>query len=446
MNGVAIRRSGSGLVHRLRRGVWGAVAVILGVAPGVALGQGAAEYLAVAAPDTPLVSGDAPGSYPIVRLSPGQILLSDGGTGEWKRVTYPAGTACYLRAEEATIDAAGKVATLTKPSRLRAINMVNGRKGSWRVALDQPLPEGTKLTVLGVEEDADPRARAYRVEAPEGARAYVRSAQVRAATAEEIAAHLALHPSKSSVPSGGAAPASPQSPAAQPGTDLTQPQSPTGVAPAPPPSTPAPEAASPRVETPQPTAPAVPSRERAYLDLLAAFDAARRGGQMEAELDTLIGGFERALAGMDVAERDSRLGRSMQQRLDVLRLGAEIRDQKRALAAARDRTEADARQLESRLAEIERQKRYTLVGRLGASAVYDGARLPRLYRVQAVGTAVPLTLGYLKPDDDLGLDAKMGSIVGIVGDGAIDPATGARVITPQRIDVLTPEQIGVGNP
>ena len=63
-----------------------------------------------------------------------------------------------------------------------------------------------------------------------------------------------------------------------------------------------------------------------------------------------------------------------------------------------------------------------------------------MYRVQSVGDAVARTLGYLKPDDKLELDKKLGQIVGIAGEADLDSSLKLNVITASRVDVLTPVQ------
>ncbi len=93
--------------------------------------------------------------------------------------------------------------------------------------------------------------------------------------------------------------------------------------------------------------------------------------------------------------------------------------------------------------ELERTRGYQFVGRLVRSSVYDGARMPLMYRMVSVNESIPRTLGYIVPDDALGIPTKLGEIVGVLGTSELDPALNLRIVTPTRIDVLAPEGLGL---
>ena len=84
---------------------------------------------------------------------------------------------------------------------------------------------------------------------------------------------------------------------------------------------------------------------------------------------------------------------------------------------------------------IEARAAYDVVGRLNASQVYDGKRLPLLYRIQAPSGG--RTIGYVHAMKDMNLTAMLGHLVGIVGTKNYDAGYRLMIVTPKRIDILT---------
>ena len=83
---------------------------------------------------------------------------------------------------------------------------------------------------------------------------------------------------------------------------------------------------------------------------------------------------------------------------------------------------------------------YAFVGRLTVSTVYNGQRLPRLFRLQAVDSG--RTLAYITPDPELDLESKLGSVVGVVVRQSRQDATlGLPLIDARRIDQMAADQI-----
>jgi hypothetical protein len=82
---------------------------------------------------------------------------------------------------------------------------------------------------------------------------------------------------------------------------------------------------------------------------------------------------------------------------------------------------------------------YTIVGQLQPSTVYDGQKLPLMYRIVSVGGVSPRTLGYLKDDAEMNLLGKIGAVVGVIGEAQVDRSLMLNVITPVRVDVLKPK-------
>ncbi len=77
---------------------------------------------------------------------------------------------------------------------------------------------------------------------------------------------------------------------------------------------------------------------------------------------------------------------------------------------------------------------YDVMGRLLASSVYDGQRLPRLYRV--VDSTTQRTIVYVQGNGTINPATTVGQYVGIVGRSKFDRALRLNVIEVDRLDVL----------
>ncbi len=80
-------------------------------------------------------------------------------------------------------------------------------------------------------------------------------------------------------------------------------------------------------------------------------------------------------------------------------------------------------------------KQYTAVGKLLASTVYTGGRLPLLYRL--TDPLSGLTIAYVDPGPDRAMARHLGKVVGIVGDSQYDQGLRLKIIAVQEIDALT---------
>jgi hypothetical protein len=83
---------------------------------------------------------------------------------------------------------------------------------------------------------------------------------------------------------------------------------------------------------------------------------------------------------------------------------------------------------------IESRTDYEAVGRLNTSLVYDGRRLPLLYRLQEPGEGA--TVADIIPTSDIRLAELTGQLVGVDGVVRYDEALRLNIITPDRVDVL----------
>ncbi len=465
--------------------------------PALAQVKDVAAYFVVVSKDkADLRSGETANYYKVLELPAGTVLSVDGEAGEWARVTYPGAATAFVQAEHVRFDAASNTATVTEPTRLRAANSLTGFKGSWKALLAAPLTAGSTLKVTEQAKDDEGRVVAYRVTAPAAARGYVRRADVRQATPAEIesarrAGNMTeapapgktsdtpqpqngpanvkdkpqpVNPTPSPAPSPAPAPASTPAgttPAPAPGTppaptNVTPPgdnkllepmvkpgETPPAPAPAtgttPPAPSPAPAtndgAVTPPVTEPakvaEPPAPKAPT----LTELERTFDAIRRQSPDDAEYQALIAEFQK-LQDTQGAE-SPRLRKQIQGRIDWMQMKLEIRDRQREIEDMKRKADSQGRDVTTKLADLERQRQYAIVGRLLPSNVYDGTNLPLMYRLQSVaGGSQPRTVGYIKPSPELDLPTKLNQVVGVIGEIKMDPAMSLNIITALRVDIL----------
>ncbi len=425
--------------------------------------------------------GETGNFYRVLELKASTLLQVDGEAGEYARVTYPPGATVLVKAEEVTYDAPASKATLTQATRLWAPNALTGAlNGSWKGVLPRPLPVGTALKVAEASKDAEGRVDSYRVVAPDAARGFVRRADVRQASAAEIEAARRTTPTPTPTPAVEAprpgktddaprptaagptntkdapqtvppsTPATPSSkpadkPAPAPGdTSLVEPMvkpgdkpvdKPAETPPSQPTATGQEPAAEPKpVEAPVAKEPPAP-KTTTLQDLEHAFDALRRQNSDDAEYQAMIGEFQKIQDTIPASQ--TRLHKQVQGRIDWLQMKLEVRERQREIEDMKRKADNQGRDVSTKLADLERQRQYAIVGRLLPSNVYDGANLPLMYRLQSVAGGIsPRTIGYIKPSSELDLPSKLNQVVGIIGEIKMDPAMSLNMISAQRIDIL----------
>lgn len=189
-------------------------------------------------------------------------------------------------------------------------------------------------------------------------------------------------------------------------------------------------------ETPA-TAPATQPdkpREPTFNDLEAAFKRLQAEPKETAELAPMRDMYV-ALAARNPT--DSRLQSYTSTRIKQLDIWETLQQKKLEIAGISERMKMSSEEAEAVRRALERSAEYTAVGRVASSTIYDGASLPKLFRLQDPATG--RTIAYLKPDADYALANRIDIIVGIVGDKAYDESLRLNIITPRRIDVLSPE-------
>jgi hypothetical protein len=163
-----------------------------------------------------------------------------------------------------------------------------------------------------------------------------------------------------------------------------------------------------------------------------AWAALKRDGGMDAEIETLQLIYTVIATRADAPAEEKRIA---ELRIRQLELKREVQERLRRLQAMRDRNTVDRDRMNNAQILIDARAAYDAVGRLNASRVYDGKRLPTLYRLSAPSGG--RTIGYIRPSDEMNLLPMLGRLVGIVGTKNYDAGYRLMIINPKRIDILT---------
>ena len=458
-----------------------AVLASITLTPGLALAQlvQVEPYYAVTIQDgVPLKSGDMDGYYKVADLKEGQILRVDAEGGGWASVAYPEGLSVYVNANEVKPIESGtslREVELTKVSALKARNEGSGFVPSWQRALPRghEIAIGTTLRVIKKIVSEDGALLGYEVQAPKEARGYVKVAFLRTATEKEIQAFKTAKKeiraaddqgkkTDTKTPVTDRAQAKPENtPKSQP---QSQPQSKTTTPPLKPSvrhNTPKADKGTKGTKTP-PEQPVDDSQQgditeirqgnahpakRGYgslVDLARAFDQVQKQPADSAELDELAAEFRRTIAAQGDDPAGKRIREGLAGRLALLELRISARNKLRELRARRVQISSSVVEVSKLVHAFESSRGYEFVGRLVRSSVYDGKRLPLMYRVVSIAGLVPHTVGYIDPQNtDLNIASHLGKIVGILGDAHLDEVLQLRIVRPTRIDVLTAESLGL---
>lgn len=189
------------------------------------------------------------------------------------------------------------------------------------------------------------------------------------------------------------------------------------------------EAAAPSIENrPLPT---MGNLETAYSAVLA-----QKAGM--AELDPLIGEHERYLTAMDKGEApgDDLDREVLVAHLELLKIRADLQRSMLRIGDVREQAKKNIKSIDEGIAGMDRSSEYVVVGRLTTSVVYDGKRLPLLYRVQSIDDNSGRTLAYVVPAKGVDCAGSLGTIVGVSGSARIDASSRLNIVTPTRIDRL----------
>lgn len=408
-------------------------------------------------------SGVSDSYYPFCKLHRGDFVKVTAERDGFARIALagPAFNEAFGYIKHAKKDAArvrlaadGRSAVTLGRVDIIAPNMDanNLPKDSWKVLIrleaDKPL---AVLETIDSGTDV-----LYKVALPAEATGWVSGQFVARATAEESEMFQNMLAGKTTTPPAVVPPATPNKPAdgAVAANNNTNPTTPTNPPATNDTSNPAgnpsgnPDGGTPTVATPgdamtplvaqsPTTAPSTQPdkpKEPTFQDLELAFKRLQAEPKDSAELTPMRDMY------VALAERhptDARLQQRTALRIKQLDIWEQLQMKKLEIAGVKDRMKMSASEAESVRAALERSAEYAAVGRVASSTIYDGQSLPKMFRLQDPATG--RTIAYLKPDTDYALTNRIDIIVGIVGDKTYDEALRLNIITPRRIDVLSPE-------
>lgn len=352
--------------------------------------------------------------YSVGRAPGGTLLTADGREGDWLRVRYPEGLGfgVLVRASDVEMDEGGETATLTRAARPIHRNRQSPASGSWMKLTGEPFGAGTTFDVVDTIESEGETVFVL-VEAPERVRGYVRAADVEAVAGDAAAAPGSTESQDADAGSEPAddAPEAETTPADTAGDDV-DPSSAGEIGE----GDDAPETATPE-------------------QLYAAYEAIVREPLESAEIEPLIEEYRSVLTAGDLDSADVP---RLTSRLQLLEIRLDLQRDLRAVENATERASRERETIDRLVGDWRSRPAYTVVGRLMASTLYDGRRLPLMYRLQSLDGPGGRTIAYILPDDELDLDAKLGGVVGIVGETRRDRTIRVRMVEPVQVDVLEP--------
>ncbi|MFN9929250.1 MAG: SH3 domain-containing protein [bacterium] len=155
------------------------------------------------------------------------------------------------------------------------------------------------------------------------------------------------------------------------------------------------------------------------------------------EFETAIAQIEGFRATLGTSERDIKLSNALEGYAQALRLRVQLRESQKAGQTAVKEGTLLGTELGKRVVELERQRVYNVIGRLVRSTVYDGDRVPLLYRVMSPEPGAARTLGYLLPSEKFDLVNKLEQVVGIIGEVRPEESLRTNLIIPRRVDVVS---------
>jgi hypothetical protein len=410
----------------------------------------------------------AQSAYAFGKLRNGDVVRVLREEFGWARVepqgTPFAGAYGLIPADRrVTLSADGTTATVTDRTELRAPNVDAGGAPdkSWKQI--GTIEAGTTLAVGGTV--AGDRESVYKVSLPANAEAWVNMQFLRKANEAEAAtastpattttttttsataattsaaasapAPVAHDPSlvetaPGSQPAPVAAPADPNAP-----QSLSAPSIPPLLG-QPAPNTQAETAAKPEPEVGSPAPAPKPrfvSRRAALDDLEQQFRTVRAQPEAGAEFDALRAKYEELAAATESTGGVKGVANA---RVQQLRLLTETQQAMRTLERVKSEQDQNTQGIAKLILDIQRRADYTAIGVLNASAVYDGERLPELYRLTDPMTGA--TIAYVEPNADIPMGPMIGTLVGVKGGKEYDPALRISVISPLAVELLTTRQ------
>lgn len=441
---------------------------LVAAAPQSAVASDGSPYWAVVTGNAVnLRSGpSAQSAYAFGKLKQGDVVRVLKEEYGWARVqtegnAFADVTAFVPADRRVTLAADGGSATVNSRTELRAPNVEAGGSPdkSWKQIGNADA--GSVLTVLGTA--AGEKESVYKVKVPATAEAWVNlqflrkaseSEAVNAASAPTVNAQAAA-PAASPTDAPVAGSVSTETPANIPAAGAAAPAASAadiggtaggGVEPLNSPSIPPLLGEKPQnssvtesvalateaVAQPKATKPKFVSKRSTLDDLEHQFKAVRDQPQADAEFEALKAKYEELASTTDGSGGIKGMADARSKQLTLL---VETQRQMQELRRTKTSTDENRKGIADLILNIQRRAEYTAIGVLNASAVYDGDRLPELYRICDPTTGA--TIAYVEPNADIPMATMVGTLVGVKGGKTVDPALRLTVISPMAVELLT---------
>jgi hypothetical protein len=197
------------------------------------------------------------------------------------------------------------------------------------------------------------------------------------------------------------------------------------------------------VEMGAPTTPAAPVVTGTPRERLQALEAAYERLRAEPITEAEVLPLRQLYVALGREADDAVVIRYAEARAEQLTIWADLQKRRAELDKLRKRVDVSAGEAEAARLAQEQSGAYVAVGRLTASVVYDGRRLPRLFRVQ--DTTTGRTVAYMRPDDGFDLHPMLGQTIGVIGKPVVVEDLGVTLVSPKRIDLLTATSAGASS-
>jgi len=169
-----------------------------------------------------------------------------------------------------------------------------------------------------------------------------------------------------------------------------------------------------------------------FSDVDAVWKRVSREPVENAELEQLR---ERFLALAEDAATPRSEAIAATRRAEQIGLRVEVQRSLLEIAALKAKTNADIRGVADLELAMRTRQPWDAVGRLNASSVYNGERLPLLYRLQDQGTGQ--TIAYLLPTQEFDLPSMLGLLVGVKGPIRYDESLRLNLVQPTLVGPLS---------
>ncbi len=382
-------------------------------------------------------------AYPFGKLKLGDVVEVVEESYGWAKVRTrgPAFAQVHgyvLADAKVTLSPDGKMLTAVAVTDVRAPNIgSDGNPDASYKAIGQLQP-GETLPVVG--EVSGDREKVHKVALPPNATGWVNLNYVRRASSGESQVIAGAPTAPASAPNGGVQPGSVPVIEAATGAavDAKSQSGTTSVdvigAPG------SQDAGKPAAEAPKPAPPPVKTeaeiasekRHATYRELEARWAKVKEEPLGSSEIVPLKQAYTSLLADPACESDIKAMGAARVQQLEIQ---AEAQARIQELKKMRATLDSDDAQLKAIKTAMEARMDYTVVGVLNASTVYDGNRLPLLFRV--TDPASGATTAYVAPKDPNQLTTKIGLVVGIRGTKRFDEALKLNIVDPGTVDILT---------